>query len=77
MPNTKRALRYVGEDPEAQWIPGVPARDMSADEVAARVADTGVPFDPDALVACGLYEYSDGKSVAPEVTADDADKAGN
>lgn len=49
------ALRYVGN---GQWIRGVPARDLSADEAAA--------FDQDALVASGLYRTAEGRSVPTE-----------
>lgn len=38
-------MRYIGE---GSWIPGVPARDLSADEVRM--------FDKDKLLRSGLYE---------------------
>lgn len=46
------ALRFVGDG--SRFIPGVPTRDLSADEAAR--------FDADALVASGLYRTAEGRA---------------
>lgn len=40
--------RYVGD---GSWLPGVPARDLTSEEIAALEAEI-----IEAIEACGLYE---------------------
>lgn len=49
------ALRYVGD---GRWIRGVPARDLTPDEVAR--------FNADALLASGLYRTAEGDVAASD-----------
>ena len=49
-------LVYIGENPSEQWLPGIPARDMSGDEVDERIADPVAPLDPAECLASGWYK---------------------
>lgn len=56
-------LRYVGD---GRWIRGVPARDLSADEVAA--------LDSRALIRSGLYTEAASATAADEQSADSGEE---
>lgn len=49
MSDSKPVLRYLGTDPAHDWLGGVPARDLTAADIA------GLALDATALVASGLY----------------------
>lgn len=44
------ALKYLGTDPRIQWLGGVPARDLSDDDIK------GLELDEAALAESALYE---------------------
>jgi hypothetical protein len=44
------ALKYLGADPRTDWIPGVPSRDLSDEEIKE------FGLDETALAASRLYE---------------------
>jgi hypothetical protein len=55
------ALRYVGD---GRWLRGVPARDLSAEEIEQRGLDSG------ALIRSGLYTEAASATAADEQSAD-------
>lgn len=70
MPKTKApagasfALRYVGD---GRWLRGIPARDLSADEVAR--------LDSAALIRSGLYTEAASATAADEQSADSGEES--
>ena len=57
------ALRYVGD---GRWLRGIPARDLSADEVAR--------LDSAALIRSGLYTETASATAADEQSADSGEE---
>lgn len=48
------SVRYKGTDPQSEWHPGIPARDISADEIDELRGD--VPNIDETLGVSRLYE---------------------
>lgn len=44
------ALKYVGKDKSTDWLPGVPTRDLEAEDLK------DLDVDEKTLIASGLYE---------------------
>lgn len=71
-----RGYRYIGTltdengDQTGQWIPGIPARDLSAEELEERKAWD--PIDTDILDASPWYERDDGTKPRAKKKADDS-----
>jgi hypothetical protein len=49
MPEEKRRWRYTGTDERTDWLPGVPARNVTEEELE------GLGIDPDILEQSSLY----------------------
>jgi hypothetical protein len=50
------ALKYLGTDPRTDWIPGVPSRDLSDEDI------TELGLDEAALAVSRLYEKQAAKA---------------